>query len=88
MPIYNPNRARKITGFFFILGGAIFTPITLFFATGFALMTILGTKIPSGLIGDTFLIFSFGIGPIIGAIVGYTIFKRSKYSNPSFYIKI
>ena len=82
---YEPNRARKITGFFFVLGGAMFTSIFLFFATGYLLMTILGTKIPAGPIGDAFLIFSFGIGPIIGCILGYVVFKKSKYSNPSLY---
>jgi hypothetical protein len=48
-------------------------------------MAVLGTKIPAGPIGDTFLYFSFGIGPIMGGIFGYIIFKKSKYSNPSLY---
>ena len=52
MPIYEPNRARKLTGFFFILGGAIFTSSLLFFVVGFALITIIGTRIPSGPIGE------------------------------------
>lgn len=82
---YEPNRARKITGFFFVLGGAMFTSILLFFVTGYLLMTILGTKIPAGPIGDAFLIFSFGIGPIIGSVFGYAVFKKSKYSNPTLY---
>ncbi len=85
MPIYEPKRARKLTGFFFILGGALFTSIILFFVVGFSLMTILGTRIPSGPIGDSFLIFSFVGGPIIGAIIGYVLYKKSKYSKPLFY---
>lgn len=82
---YEPNRARKITAFFFVLGGAMFTSIALFFFTGYLLMTILGTRIPAGPIGDAFLAFSFGVGPIIGGIFGYLIFRKSKYSNPSLY---
>jgi hypothetical protein len=82
---YEPNRARKITGFFFVLGGEMFTSIFLFFVTGYLLMTILGSKILAGPIGDAFLIFSFCIGPIIGSIFGYAIFKKSKYSNLSLY---
>jgi hypothetical protein len=82
---YEPNRARKITGFFFVLGGAMFTSILLFFVTGYLLMTILGSKISAGPIGDAFLIFSFAVGPIIGGIFGYAVFKKSKYSNPSLY---
>jgi hypothetical protein len=84
-PKYDPNRARKLTGFFFVLGGAMFTSIFLFFALGFTLMSILGTTIPSGLLGTAFLVFSFLGGAIIGGIIGYLLFKRSKYSKPSFY---
>ena len=80
------NRAMKSTRFFFILGGAIFTSIILFFLVGFLLMTILGAPIPAGIIGDSFLLFSFGFGPIIGGFIGYLVFKRSKYSNPQLYI--
>ena len=79
------KRARRLTGFFFVLGGAIFNSILLFFATGLLLMAILGRHIPTGPIGDSFLLFSFGLGPIIGGIIGYLAFKRSKYSNPSLY---
>ena len=84
-PKYDPNRARKITGFSFVLGGAIFTSIFLFFATGVILMTILGTRIPGGTLGTAFLLWSFGLGPIIGGLIGYILFKKSKYSKPSFY---
>lgn len=82
---YEPNRAMKLTCFFFILGGAMFTSIALFFVTGFLLMAILGARIPVGPIGNTYLIISFIGGPIIGSIIGFLIFKRSKYSNPSLY---
>ena len=82
---YEPNRARKLTRFFFVLAGAMFTSTLLFFVTGYLLITILGTKIPVDPIGDVFLIFSFGIGPIIGSVFGYAIFKKSKYSNPTLY---
>jgi hypothetical protein len=82
---YDPNRARKLTGFSFVLGGAILTSVFLFFAIGVILMTILGTKIPGGTLGNTFLICAFGFGPIIGGLIGYMVFKRSKYSKPSFY---
>jgi hypothetical protein len=63
----------------------MFTSIFLFFVTGAVLMAILGTRIPSGLVGTTFLLFSFVGGPIIGGMIGYLFFKRSKYSNPTFY---
>jgi hypothetical protein len=84
-PKYDPNRARKLTGFSFVLGGALFTSIFLFFALGLILMAILGTRIPAGTLGNTFLFCAFGFGPIIGGIIGYMVFKRSKYSKPSFY---
>jgi hypothetical protein len=48
-------------------------------------MSILGTTIPGGLLGTAFLVFSFVGGAIIGGIIGYLLFKRSKYSKPSFY---
>ena len=82
---YDPNRARKLTGFSFVVGGAIFTSIFLFFTTGIVLMTILGTRIPGGTLGNAFLLWAFGFGPIIGGLIGYIVFKRSKYSKPSFY---
>jgi hypothetical protein len=82
---YDPDRARKLTGIFFVLGGAIFTSIFLFFTTGVLLMTILGTRIPGGTLGNAFLLWAFGFGPILGAVIGYIVFKRSKYSKPSFY---
>ncbi len=31
------------------------------------------------------LLISFIVGPIIGGLVGYFLFKRSKYSNPAYY---
>ena len=84
-PKYDPKRARKLTAISFVIGGAMFTSIFLFFAIGVLLMTILGTKIPGGPIGTAFLLFTFLAGPIIGGSIGYLLFKRSKYSNPSFY---
>ena len=78
-------RARKLTGVSFVVGGAIFTSILLFFTIGFTLVTILGKPIPSGPLGDAFLLFSFVGGAILGGILGYLLFKRSKYANPSFY---
>jgi hypothetical protein len=82
---YDPIRARKLTGFSFVIGGAIFTSIFLFFSTGIVLMTILCTRIPGGILGNAFLIWAFVFGPIIGGLIGYIVFKRSKYSKPSFY---
>ncbi len=84
-PKYDPNRTRKITVFSFVLGGAIFTSIFLFFATGVLLMAIIGTRIPGGILGNAFLLWAFGVGPMIGGIIGYIVFKRSKYSKSSFY---
>jgi|WetSurMetagenome_2_1015567.scaffolds.fasta_scaffold208784_1 hypothetical protein len=84
-PKYDPNRARKLTGFFFVLGGALFTSIFVFFVLGFILMSILGTTIPSGLLGTAYLLFSFVGGAMIGGIIGYLLYKRSKYSDPHFY---
>jgi hypothetical protein len=84
-PKYDPKRARKLTAASFVIGGAMFTSIFLFFVTGILLMTILGTRIPGGPIGTAFLLFSFVGGPIIGGIIGYYLSRRSKYSNPSFY---
>jgi hypothetical protein len=78
-------RARRLTAFFFVLGGALFTSIAIFFVAGFLLTIILGTHIPTGIIGDSYLTFSFGLGPIIGGIIGYLVFKKSKYSDPTLY---
>jgi hypothetical protein len=82
---YEPNRARTLTKISFIFLGAFFGGIIAFFATGFLLMVILGGPIPGGPLGNAFLIFAWIVAPIIGGFVGYLIFKRSKYSDPSLY---
>ncbi len=63
-------RAIRLTAFAFILGGALFTCIILFFVTGFLLMYILGTDIPADPIGDSYRAFSLGLGSVIGGISG------------------
>ncbi len=82
---YEPNRARKLAGLSFIGLGAFAGLLIGFFGAGFLLMAILGGPIPGGVIGDAFLIFAWIVAPIIGGFIGYLVFKRTKYSNPSFY---
>jgi hypothetical protein len=84
-PRYEPNRARTLTKISFIFLGAFFGGVIAFFATGFLLIQILGGPIPGGPLGDAFLIFAWIITPTIGGFIGYLIFKRSKYSDPSLY---
>ena len=82
---YEPNRARTLTKISFIFLGAFFGGILAFFAAGFLLIQILGGPIPGGPLGNAFLIFAWIVAPIIGGFIGYLIFKRSKYSDPSLY---
>ncbi len=81
----NQTAQKKLNRFFFILGGAIFGSITIFFVLGTLLITLLGGPIPSGSFGTAFLLFSFAVGPIIGGFIGYFIFKKTRYSNPELY---
>ena len=67
---YEPNRARKLTGLSFTGLGAFAGLILGFFGAGFLLRTILGGPIPSGTIGNTFLIFAWIAAPIIGGFAG------------------
>ncbi len=82
---YEPNRARKMAGLSFIVLGAFGGLFIGFFGVGFLLITVLGGPIPSGVIGNAFLISAFIAAPIIGGFIGYLIFKRSKYFDPSLY---
>lgn len=81
----DPNRAKTLTGLSFIFLGAFGGLIVGFFGVGSFLKIYLGGSIPTGLIGDSFLVFAWIIAPIIGAFIGYLIFKRSKYSKLSLY---
>ena len=85
LPRYEPNRARRLTEFSFIIGGALFGSILIFFLSGAILMQILGGPIPSGNFGNAYLLFSFVIGPFIGGAIGYIVYRKSKYSKPAFY---
>ncbi len=84
-PKYDPKRARKLTCYSYSVGGAIFTSIFLFFALGALLISILWQPIPGGPLGNAFWVLSFVGGAMIGGMIGYILFKRSKYSDPSFY---
>ena len=75
-PRPNRNRARLVTSVVFIFGfSALGIPIT-FFAVGFLLRAILGGPIPTGPVGDAFLIFSFVVAAFIWGYVGYLISKK------------
>ena len=82
---YEPKRARTLTKLSFIFLGAFFGGIIAFFATGYLLITILDGPIPGGPLGNAFLIFAWIVAPILGGFIGYLIFRRSKYSDPSLY---
>jgi hypothetical protein len=82
---YEPKRARTLTKLSFIFLGAFFGGIIAFFATGYLLITILGGPISGGPLGNAFLIFAWIVAPIMGGFIGYLIFRRSKYSDPSLY---
>jgi hypothetical protein len=82
---YEPNRVRTLTKISFIFLGAFFGGIIAFFGTGFLLTAILDGPIPGGPLGNAFLIFAWIVAPIIGGFIGYLIFRRSKYSDPSLY---
>jgi hypothetical protein len=84
-PRYEPNRARTLTKISFIFLGGFFGGAIAFFGAGFLLIQILGGPIPGGLLGNAFLFFAWVIAPIIGGFIGYVVFKRSKYSDPSLY---
>ena len=79
------NRARTLTKISFIFLGAFFSGIVAFFAGGYLLIQILGGPIPGGPLGNVFLVFAWIVAPILGGFIGYLIFKKSKYSNPSLY---
>lgn len=69
------DRAKRATTIIVTLGIAAFgIPVT-FFSTGFLLRAILGGPIPTGPVGDSFLVFSFMIAPFIWGFIGYFIAK-------------
>jgi hypothetical protein len=65
----------------FILLGIIWGAIIAYFAAGFLVKLILGGPIPGGLVGNVFVVLTCGIGAILGGLITYLLFKRSKYSK-------
>jgi hypothetical protein len=64
-----------------ILLGIIWGAIIAYFAAGFLVKLILGGPIPGGLAGNVFVVLSCGVGAILGGVIAYLLFKRSKYSK-------
>jgi hypothetical protein len=65
----------------FILLGIIWGAIIAYFAAGFFVKSILGGPIPVGLVGTVYVVLSCGIGAVLGGVIAYRLFKRSKYSK-------
>jgi uncharacterized membrane protein len=73
----------------FIIGGACFAPAIAFFGGGLILLAVFTySDIPRTTLGpiifNDFLTFVY-VSPIIGGILGYLIYKKSKYSKITYY---
>jgi hypothetical protein len=82
-------RDMALTEVCFILGGTLLTSIIVFYVLGYLLIKveIAGNFDILNSIGISFLVLSFVVAPIIGGIIGYFIFKHTRYSDPLHYNK-
>lgn len=65
----------------FIFLGIIWGAIISYFAASYLLGLILDSPNTGGFFASAFLVLSLGIGAIMGGVIGYRIFKYSKYSK-------
>ncbi len=84
-----PKRQMLGAEITFITVGALAGAIACFFGVGLLLVGINGAGVPVRLVGfitfNTFIAISFSLGAIVGALLGYWFYKKSKYSKIRYY---
>jgi hypothetical protein len=81
---FKAKRDMALAGFLFILGGTLLTTFIVSYGSVMLYLLIEGFphNFSMGPVLTCLTVLSLFDSPIIGGIIGFSVFKRTRYSNP------